>query len=193
MTVEEKRKVLDEYCRDNGKCRVKCALLGGKWEHRTVFGCLDIEEANEEELDRVLALINGNTGAEFIGCEYCKHDDKKPDEQPCIQCKHSKARDTVEYMTAPELYEPLGTYAACAVLPVREAEGLKSTAAVIQLEVKDNSPMQIAYAIRNYIWNYYEDKYEIALIALDELTEHIDAYVRAERKALEYKKLTEEG
>lgn len=66
-------------------------------------------------------------------------------------------------------------------------------AAVIQLEVKDNSPMQIAYAIRNYIWEYYRDKYEIALIALDELTEHIDAYVRAERKALEYKKLAEEG
>ena len=70
---------------------------------------------------------------------------------------------------------------------------LKSTATVIQLEVKDNSPMQIAYAIRNYIWEYYGKDYEIALIALDELTEHIDAYVRAERKALEYKKLAEEG
>lgn len=61
MTVEEKRKALDEYCRDNGKCRVKCALLGGKWEHRTVFGCLDIDESDEEELDRALALIDGAT------------------------------------------------------------------------------------------------------------------------------------
>lgn len=78
-------------------------------------------------------------------------------------------------------------------VPEAQANELESMAAVIQLEVKDNSPMQIAYAIRNYIWDYYEDKYEIALIALDELTEHIDAYVRAERKALEYKKLAEEG
>lgn len=188
MTVEEKREALNEYCRDNGKCRVKCALLGGKWEHRTVFGCLDIDEANEEELDRVLALIDEHTGAEFIGCEYCKYDGKSEDEQPCLRCKHNMKYGTREYMTAPDLYEP----STGEVLPVRQAEGIKSAAAVIQLEVKDNSPMQIAYAIRNYIWEYYGKDYEIALIALDELTEHIDAYVRAERKALEYKKLAEE-
>lgn len=79
-----------------------------------------------------------------------------------------------------------------AALVEAQIKELESTAAVIQLEVKDHSPMQLAYAIRNHIWEYYGNQYEIALIALDELTEHIDAYVRAERKALEYKKLAEE-
>ena len=78
------------------------------------------------------------------------------------------------------------------VLPVREAEGIKSAATVIQLEVTDSSPMQIAYAICNFFEESWDTE-ENALIQLDELTEHIDAYVRAERKALEYKKMAEEG
>jgi len=76
------------------------------------------------------------------------------------------------------------------VLPVRVAEGLKSAAAVIQLEVGDGSVMSVANAICKHYVQYSDT--EKGLIAMDELTEHIDAYVRAERKALEYKKLAEE-
>ena len=142
MTVEKKRAMVAGYCTRLGLICDGCTLKDYKWKHCTGRGCLDLDGADEEELDRALELIG-------------------------------------------------------AVLPVvMETEGASEnskTAAVIQLEVKDNSPMQIAYAIRNYIWEYYGKDYEIALIALDELTEHIDAYVRAERKALEYKKLAEEG
>lgn len=69
---------------------------------------------------------------------------------------------------------------------------LKSAAAVIQLEVTDCSPMQIAHAICNFFEESWDTE-EGALIELDELTEHIDAYVRAEREKLKYKKLSEEG
>lgn len=62
----------------------------------------------------------------------------------------------------------------------------------IELEVLDNSCMSVALAICKYYTKNNSSK-ENALIDLDELTEHIDAYVRAERKALEYKRLAEEG
>ena len=139
MTVEEKKKMVNEYCAALGWICDGCSLKGYEWRHGISIGCLDIDNADEEELDIALELI------------------KKGE------------------IWAAKIKE------------------LESTAAVIQLEVKDNSPMQLASAIRNYIWEYYSPDYEIALIALDELTEHIDAYVRAERKALEYKKLAEEG
>lgn len=66
----------------------------------------------------------------------------------------------------------------------------KSEGEVIQLEVTDDSPMQIAYAICKF---YTGDCYpkESALIMLDELTEHIDAHVRAGREVLKNKKLVE--
>lgn len=67
---------------------------------------------------------------------------------------------------------------------------LESVAAVIQLEVGDCSIMSVANAICKHYVQYSDT--EKGLINLDELTEHIDAYVRAERKALEYKKLTAE-
>lgn len=68
---------------------------------------------------------------------------------------------------------------------------LESAAAVIQLEVGDCSVMSVANAICKHYVQYSDT--EKGLIELDELTEHIDAYVRAERKALEYKKMAEEG
>lgn len=62
----------------------------------------------------------------------------------------------------------------------------------IELEVLDDSCMSVAHAICKYYTKSNSVK-ENALIDLDEVAEHIDAYVRAERKALEYKKLAEEG
>lgn len=82
-------------------------------------------------------------------------------------------------------------YGAGEVLLVSEAEEIKSAAAVIQLEVGDGSVMSVANAICKHYVQYSDT--EKGLINLDELTEHIDAYVRAERKALEYKKMDEEG
>ena len=83
-------------------------------------------------------------------------------------------------------------YGVGEVLPVRGAEGIKSAVEVIQLEVTDGSALQLAHAICKQCVQA-QSHAEYALIYLDELTEHIDAYVRAERKALEYRKLAEEG
>lgn len=205
MTVEEKRKAVQKYCSSKGVSCEKCVLSGGDWAHKCkgiggVKDCLHIRAASEEELDRALVLINGNTDAEFIGCEYCKYMCKGENEPPCLFCKHNKKSGSEEYMTAPELYEPLGTYAACAVLPVKkETEGRGENMKVkenqlctIELEVLDNSCMSVAHAICKY-YTKSNSVEENALIDLDEVAEHIDAYVRAERKALEYKKLAEEG
>ena len=57
MTFEEKRTIVDNYCRIT-KCS-KCKLVG-KWDHLIPDGdtsCLDIGFASEEELDRALVLI----------------------------------------------------------------------------------------------------------------------------------------
>ena len=198
MTISEKRGIVIDYCKKTD-CSIKpCVLVGHDWRHvmKDIKGgkvCLDLAAANVDELDKAVELINGRENFEFNGCEYCKHSNCHCNVEPCASCKHNKIEDSEEYNNAPEYYEP----SIGAVLPVaRETEGASKNskaATVIQLEVKDNSPMQLAYAIRNYIWEYYSPKYEIALIALDEFVEHIDAYVRAERKALEYKKMEEEG
>ena len=57
----------------------------------------------------------------------------------------------------------------------------------IELEVLDNSCLQIAYALCKRSLKVNNSK-ECALIDLEELTEHINAFVRAERKELEFKK-----
>lgn len=134
MTVKEKRVMVAGYCARLGMICDGCVLKGYKWRHCTGQSCLDLDSADEEELDRALNLI----GDAFYG---------------------------VEAQTA-------GT--------------------VIQLEAVSIAPMQIAYAICKFYEELY-DTAESALIDLDELTEHIGARVRAYRKALEYKKLAEEG
>lgn len=195
MTISEKKAILIDYCKktDCGDCvlrRPDC------WSHFTAFNCLEIDDASEEELDRALVLINEQTNAKFIGCEYCKYMDKGEAEPPCLYCKHNKEFGSEEYMTAPELYEP----STGEVLPVaRETEERGENMKVkenqlrtIELEVLDDSCLSVALAICKYYTKNNSHK-ENALIDLDELTEHIDAYVGAERKALEYKKLTEEG
>lgn len=101
-------------------------------------------------------------------------------------CLHIRAASEDELDRALELIGESG-----AVLPVRQAEGIKSAVEVIQLEVGDGSALRVAHAICKECVQTSDNK-ETALIYLDELTEHIDAYVRAERKALEYKKLVEE-
>lgn len=134
MTVKEKRVMVAGYCARLGMICDGCVLKGYKWRHCTGQSCLDLDSADEEELDRALNLI----GDAFYG---------------------------VEAQTAGR---------------------------VIQLEVADGSALQVAYAICKYYLKNNSYK-ETALIDLDELTEHIAAYVRAERKALEIKRLAEEG
>lgn len=79
-----------------------------------------------------------------------------------------------------------------AALVEAQVKELKRTATTLELEILDNSPMQIAYAICEYFGGFYGLR-ENALIALKELTEHIDSYIRAWRHVLENEKLTEEG
>ena len=79
-----------------------------------------------------------------------------------------------------------------AALVEAQVKELKRTATTLELEILDNSPMQIAYAICEYFGGFYGLR-ENALIALEELTEHIDSYIRAWRHVLENEKLTEEG
>ena len=61
----------------------------------------------------------------------------------------------------------------------------------IVLKIMDESAMALANTIRKYV-SVKIDDIETALIYLDELSEHIDTYVRAERKWLEYQKRKEE-
>lgn len=57
----------------------------------------------------------------------------------------------------------------------------------IELEVLDNSCLQIAHALCKRSLKVNNSK-ELALIDLEELTEHINAFVKAERKELEFAK-----
>ena len=69
-----------------------------------------------------------------------------------------------------------------------------ATVCKIELEVLDNSNLQVAHAIcKRYVNN--NSIIENALIDLEELTAHIEAYVSAEKKALEVerKRAEEEG
>lgn len=52
----------------------------------------------------------------------------------------------------------------------------------IEFEVLDNSALQVAYAVCKYYLKNNSDK-ELALIDLDEVTKHINAFVEAERLA----------
>lgn len=58
--------------------------------------------------------------------------------------------------------------------------------ATIKFEVIDHSNLQLAHAICKYYERCNGIK-ENALIDLEELSEHINAYVKAERKALAVK------
>ena len=62
MTIEEKRKRVREYCRPQD-C-ITCVLNTGGWKHQCLTeNCLDIMDADEDELDRALELINGTATA----------------------------------------------------------------------------------------------------------------------------------
>lgn len=148
MTVEEKRKLVFDYCRKTNCSFAPCVLTKDDWTHKanSLGGektCLSISCASERELDEALRLIK-------------KEESEKG-----------------------------------AALVEAQVKELERAAAVIQLEVGDGSVMQVANAICKHYVQYSDT--EKGLINLDELTGHIDAYVRAERKALEYKKLTGEG
>ena len=56
----------------------------------------------------------------------------------------------------------------------------------IELEVLDSSCLQVAHALCKRSLKVNDSK-ECALIDLEELAEHINAFVRAERKELELK------
>lgn len=57
-----------------------------------------------------------------------------------------------------------------------------SNICTVTLEVLDHSAMQMAYAVCKYYLKCNSEK-ELALIDLEELVKHINAYVEAERLA----------
>jgi hypothetical protein len=61
MTIEEKRELVNKYCRN---CAY-CVLRTSDWKHR-INDCLCIADADEDELDRALELINGTVPATAI-------------------------------------------------------------------------------------------------------------------------------
>lgn len=69
MTVEEKKIKLHCYCAHT-TCD-ECKLKDGKWDH-VVFkrNCLRIDEANETELDRALAIISEDKTEDPIKPDY---------------------------------------------------------------------------------------------------------------------------
>lgn len=62
MSIKTKREILRNYC-FNSRCKT-CILKGQEWTHTLSddknINCLCIENANEEELDKALALIHGD-------------------------------------------------------------------------------------------------------------------------------------
>jgi hypothetical protein len=59
MTVEEKRKILDNYC--SGESCDNCVLINEHWEHRIEsMGCLMFMCATEEEIDKAILLLVDN-------------------------------------------------------------------------------------------------------------------------------------
>lgn len=59
MTIEKKRNKVYRYCGGRGSGCGSCKLRVGGWKHETDNTCLSISNADEDELDRALALING--------------------------------------------------------------------------------------------------------------------------------------
>lgn len=57
MSVEEKRSIVNMYC-SHTDCR-KCKLSVGGWKHSINDECIRISSADESELDRAIALIEG--------------------------------------------------------------------------------------------------------------------------------------
>lgn len=108
MTIEKKRKRVGEYC--GSRTCVDCVLATNDWRHSTA-DCLHISYADEDELDRALALINSTAPApEYVDCAHCKYCDFDEVTEPCLSCKHNKRPSSEEYKTAPENYEPLGAH-----------------------------------------------------------------------------------
>ncbi len=108
MTVEEKRDMLYEYC---GDCK-NCKLRTGDWKHLDINDeCLFIRKADEDELDRALALINGTAptpAAEFTDCDHCEYCDFDEETEPCASCKHNQLFGTKAYESAPDCFRPQG-------------------------------------------------------------------------------------
>ena len=58
MTLEEKRDKLHNRCNDI-ECS-ECPLTDAHWSHPIrAYGCLDIDNSPEDEIDEALAIING--------------------------------------------------------------------------------------------------------------------------------------
>lgn len=110
MTIEEKRELVADYCKETKcyECVLKCS---GYWRigGTGLNTCFDISKADEDELDRALELINDSTPAtatEVIDCDHCKYADCDEETEPCASCKHNQTPNTLEYFNAPENYEP---------------------------------------------------------------------------------------
>jgi hypothetical protein len=59
MSIEEKRKTVMNHC-DETDCDA-CVLRTNDWEHYAMMGCLSIEYATEEELDRAISILLGES------------------------------------------------------------------------------------------------------------------------------------
>lgn len=62
MSIEKKRNIAHEYC-FNSRCE-DCVLKDQEWTHSLNSRgekCISIKDASEEELDKALALIHGDT------------------------------------------------------------------------------------------------------------------------------------
>lgn len=100
MTLEEKREKVMGYC-ERTSCG-ECVLQVGGWKSSTRAGdCLVIRESPEADLDRALAIINGE-----CECPTCRYYDSQYDDTECKGCKNGMTRYDPGYETAPIKWTP---------------------------------------------------------------------------------------
>lgn len=96
MTLEEKRRSLSRYC-ERTDCN-GCILTARKWTSPiSPDDCLDIGVSPEADIDKALALIDG----EERDCCTCRYFGMEHDDVECVGCRHHTPWDDPEYAYKP--------------------------------------------------------------------------------------------
>lgn len=140
MTINEKRKIVSEYC-GNTSC-LQCRLANGEWENPTVaHNCPWIHESPESDLDKALELIGYNNDEKPTDCEV---GDKMPEKTDAVNhpSHYTDGKiEVIEFIEDKKLGFCLGNavkYIARAGKkdPTKEVEDLKKARWYIERRIK---------------------------------------------------------